>query len=347
MARARALGAPAPWLAPPSSWDVNPLPLWSQDVGLSVGSLRSKVKALGPLPASPKDEQHKEEPWAPVRHLDHGHPSGGQRFLAPSPRRGLLAGAEPQNYGPPSHSDVLPSWAEDDVDEDHRRTVTVPIALALRSLRPRTQMGAPGPVVYRREEPLEEVDLKGGNGKWRQRKAEVEFEKRSIKEEERRREEAERRRKERRRQKEAEERKKQRQQDQQRQWQEERERRQKEEDEKERRRQADLERERRLAAEEERKRLARQPKPCQECRGTGHCPKCDGQGWILSMLLSPRVGDALPRTSSLIQTEAFGHVPRGCEACGAENTGVCGDLWHGNGQCKTCSGKGFLSQNNV
>eukprot|EP00929_Paragymnodinium_shiwhaense_P003448 TRINITY_DN103987_c0_g1_i1.p1 TRINITY_DN103987_c0_g1~~TRINITY_DN103987_c0_g1_i1.p1 ORF type:complete len:285 (+),score=83.58 TRINITY_DN103987_c0_g1_i1:110-964(+) len=183
---------------------------------------------------------------------------------------------------------------------------------------------------------LQEIDLIGGNGRWRQKMAEAEFERRRLEEEERKameqRKEAERRR----RIKVAEERRRQQQQVEEtaRFEKEEKKRKVREEIEAERQRR---ETEKRLAREEaERQRIARLPKPCKTCTGSGACQCCGGSGHVYDTYLvsSMNVG---PRT-----TQDFGRLLQGCPACGGYKQGVRGVLLKGTGKCTTCTGTGKI-----
>lgn len=172
------------------------------------------------------------------------------------------------------------------------------------------------------------VSLVGGDGRWRQRKAEEEWARQLVEhaerlkeqrlEEEKRRaklaKEAERlRRKQEEELRLAEERKRA---EEARRREEERLRREKEEE----------ERRRRMA--EEREKLRWVKRKCKVCNGSGLCRTCDGQGALQTYYLAATVNG--PSASE------YGCRPRGCEACG----GLPFDWGHyrGSGKCDGCNG---------
>lgn len=182
---------------------------------------------------------------------------------------------------------------------------------------------------------LERIDLAGGNGRWRQRQAKVEFAQRDIEEAELRRQ-AKMLEKERRRRKEEKQR--------------EREAREKEDLEKRKRErekalQETLEREKeRLAAEEAeyvRQRQEqlewqrRQPKMCEDCQGSGKCQACDGLGYSFAMFLVPEI--------SYCTKLEHGKVMQGCAECGGLPHNIVGDLRLGTGKCIPCNGVGKIT----
>eukprot|EP00429_Kryptoperidinium_foliaceum_P072741 CAMPEP_0176073742 /NCGR_PEP_ID=MMETSP0120_2-20121206/36847_1 /TAXON_ID=160619 /ORGANISM="Kryptoperidinium foliaceum, Strain CCMP 1326" /LENGTH=261 /DNA_ID=CAMNT_0017407427 /DNA_START=74 /DNA_END=856 /DNA_ORIENTATION=- len=170
---------------------------------------------------------------------------------------------------------------------------------------------------------LNEVDLKGGNGRWRQRLAQAEFERRQARDreelrqkrlaaEKRRRWQAQREEKHRKHLEEM--------------WKErasQQERLRVEANAREERRRADAERERLRKEGERRQWLERQPKECSACEGAGACPCCLGKGLRLALFLVPVVSKDTPGD--------HGKLPQGCEACGGRGHNVQdggrGQLW--------------------
>eukprot|EP00440_Ansanella_granifera_P026542 gb/GFBE01028832.1/.p1 GENE.gb/GFBE01028832.1/~~gb/GFBE01028832.1/.p1 ORF type:complete len:274 (+),score=66.35 gb/GFBE01028832.1/:1-822(+) len=183
---------------------------------------------------------------------------------------------------------------------------------------------------------LDRIDLIGGNGRWRQRRAEDEFARRQIVEEERLRE-----------QQEMEERRRQRKlalQAKRRRQQEEEERRRQEERERQRQEQLRIEEERRQAEERERLRreqeerdwLARQPKLCLVCNGSGKCPTCLGSGQNFTVFLATGVGKRNTRGD-------YGRHAQGCDACYGFKQNMLADLKKGTGKCAHCDGWGKIA----
>jgi len=181
--------------------------------------------------------------------------------------------------------------------------------------------------------PYEKIDLAGGNGRWRQRRAEQDFICRRLEEAELKRQqhqwelERERRRAERqetrRKEKEEEDRKRH----------EEEERQREDVRRNERRRWEQQEAQRRKRQEEEAERRRRMPRPCQGCSGTGICPQCKGKGYFFSTYLCAYVTpeDAL---------QQYGKHTQGCEHCGGCAQGIRGGLQKGQGKCPQCGGYG-------
>lgn len=184
--------------------------------------------------------------------------------------------------------------------------------------------------------PLEYIDLLGGNGRWRQRKAEREWERRRLEEEERRRleklEEEERRR----RRLELEERRRKQKEDEERRRQEERARQLREAEERERRRLEQEERERLAREAAEREWLARQPRTCETCVGSGRCVSCEGRGCSFAMFLVPAVAEGESQTT-------YGRHFQGCPTCGGYKQGILGELRKGSGRCQSCGGAGKIA----
>jgi len=181
--------------------------------------------------------------------------------------------------------------------------------------------------------PYEKIDLKGGNGSWRQRRAEQDFMARRL-------EEAELQRQQHQRELEREQRRAQRQ-EMRRKVKEEEDHKRHEEEERqredarrnERKRWEQQEAQRRKRQEEEADRRRRMPKTCQECSGTGTCQKCEGKGHFFSTYLCSYVAqeDAL---------QQYGKHMQGCEHCGGCAQGIRGGLQKGMGKCPECSGHG-------
>jgi len=183
--------------------------------------------------------------------------------------------------------------------------------------------------------PLEYIDLLGGNGRWRQRKAMQEWERKQHEEEElrarKREEEAARRR----RKVELEARKKKQAEEEERQRRQERERQRFEAEEQERKRLEEEERKRLLREQQEREWLARQPKLCDRCGGSGQCLTCGGSGNVSALYLVSRVTD-----ESLLQ---YGRPLQGCDECGGRRQGILGELLRGSGLCYACAGSGKIA----
>lgn len=189
---------------------------------------------------------------------------------------------------------------------------------------------------------LQMIDYLGGNGKWRQKKAQEEFKRREqetlLK---RRQDEIFAREKERRREEVAAWRHRQKEEEEARHQEIERHNREVEQQlaEERRLREESLEKKRRAA---ERARLALMPKPCEPCSSTGKCPACSGKGHTPTAFLSPNV-DRQTRID-------FGLRLQGCKACGGFPHNVTGELRPGTGRCTACGGTGAIAQtqpNNV
>mmetsp|Transcript_25397 Transcript_25397/g.70696 ORF Transcript_25397/g.70696 Transcript_25397/m.70696 type:complete len:283 (+) Transcript_25397:89-937(+) len=189
-----------------------------------------------------------------------------------------------------------------------------------------------------RRAPYGEIDLVGGNGKWRQRRAEEDFERRRLEEQQRQREE-QRREAERRRNMELAEARRRR-------LLEEEEQRRLEEQERKRLEQLQREREIREREEQERLRLLeeeserqrRRPKTCETCGGSAVCQTCSGDGYVYVMYLASEV-DWRGRQND--DTD-FGKLQQGCTSCGGYEQGVRGELQTGCGKCAACGGAGKI-----
>eukprot|EP00928_Gymnodinium_smaydae_P011783 TRINITY_DN14313_c0_g1_i1.p1 TRINITY_DN14313_c0_g1~~TRINITY_DN14313_c0_g1_i1.p1 ORF type:complete len:316 (-),score=68.35 TRINITY_DN14313_c0_g1_i1:62-886(-) len=191
---------------------------------------------------------------------------------------------------------------------------------------------------------LGEIDLIGGNGRWRQRLAEQEFERRRIEAEERRAEE-ERQEKERRaRQKRREERMRRQQEEEERQRLEEAERKRAIKEERERSAREAAERERLRREEEEREWQARQPKICEACDGSCICQTCQGKGVVFGMFLVPSIFSKQQQQQA---GKDMGKLVQGCLACGGLWQGVRGEVAKGSGMCLPCAGYGKIWPTNT
>lgn len=185
------------------------------------------------------------------------------------------------------------------------------------------------------------VDLLGGNGLWRQKRAQEEWARQTALREEQERERKlreerlrQRRAEEERRRKIAEEKERQRLLEEQR-----RERLLQEE--RERKRREEMERERLRKLEEERQWRLRQPRTCPACNGSGRCPSCLGEGFLYVVYLAPKVQSGEEMRETGTSASQYGKRPRGCEACdGAGDGASWGAFEKGTGRCATCSGRG-------
>lgn len=189
-------------------------------------------------------------------------------------------------------------------------------------------------ILKARDIPLEEIDLLGGNGRWRQRKAEKEWARRAIEDEERRNQQKIEEERQRHRKAEMEARKRRQLKEEEKRRAQERESKCQEVEELERRRREEEERLRLLREQDERDWLARQPKICEKCGGDGKCRSCDGRGFTLSMFLVSNVSEE--------KSVQYGRVQQGCEDCGGFKHGIMGELRKGNGKCVVCGGTGKI-----
>lgn len=182
---------------------------------------------------------------------------------------------------------------------------------------------------------LEKIDLIGGNGRWRQKKAEEEFARRAIEEEAHKREmqKFEEERRKRRAAREA--RLLRRQQEEERRREAEREQQRQEQLEQEERLRKEQEDERLRKEKEEREWLARQPKTCQKCGGGGKCPKCLGKGYLFALILAPSVNEDRCFES--------GRIMEGCDECYGCRQNLMADLKKGTGRCSGCDGFGKIA----
>ncbi|CAE7436943.1 unnamed protein product [Symbiodinium necroappetens] len=182
---------------------------------------------------------------------------------------------------------------------------------------------------------LDRIDLIGGNGRWRQIRAEEEFARRAVEEEKRLRA-----------QQEEEEKRRQRKlalQAKRRRLQEEEERRRKEERERQHQETVRIEELKRIEEERERHRkeqeekdwLARQPKPCQVCSGTGKCIQCVGIGHNPVLYLAANVNGKNTKGD-------YGRRLQGCDGCFGFKQNMMADLKKGTGRCPSCDGWGKI-----
>jgi len=184
------------------------------------------------------------------------------------------------------------------------------------------------------------VDLYGGNGRWKQQRAQEEWE-RQIKQREHeevlRLEHEERQRIKR---AEARERQRRREEAERKRLLEEQERQRRLEEERERLRREAQERERLRLLEEERQRQRKAPRPCPVCEGSSRCQVCSGKGYGFTLFLSSQV-QTKQSTVYSSSSKQFGARPRGCEACsGFGDEATWGEYLQGSGKCRNCEGHG-------
>lgn len=201
--------------------------------------------------------------------------------------------------------------------------------------RSKVKLEPPPPDPLHKAKSLEKIDLIGGNGRFRQRQAEEEFERRRIEEEERllceKQAEAQRQRKQaarleqRRRVQEDEDRRRRM----------EEARKLEEQLHKKRLREKEQERERLRKAHEASERERRAPKTCQTCSGSGVCQLCNGAGIQFALHLVSHVTSA--------SLKDFGKTQQGCTDCGGCRQGIRGELKKGSGKCNQCMGYGKIT----
>lgn len=184
---------------------------------------------------------------------------------------------------------------------------------------------------------MEEIDRLGGNGRWRQRKAEHYFKRQAEEELERQRELKLIEEKKLKRKKELEARRRRQQQEEEMKRQAELERERQEREEKEERRRKQEEKERRIREQEHEEWLARQPQTCEACAGSGLCVTCGGSGEVYAVFLVSQVRILSHCKDSGMD---FGRAPQGCEDCGGCRQNIKGSLQKGSGKCSACNGKG-------
>jgi len=246
---------------------------------------------------------------------------------------------------PTPRTPELPSWAASEVEVDAETRLLGELhysearQLAEAKLARNAQLISRPPREV--EVSLEEIDLLGGNGSWRKRRAEVEFERRRIEEEEQARLQRLRRQEQRRRREEQDERARREQELLQQRRRQELERIRLEKEERERRRLKELEEARLLREEAERQRLANLPITCQACSGTGLCQTCFGKGTVFGMFLAPQVAPKAQLN--------YGKFLQGCTACGGTSKNILGRAMraadHGDGRCAKCRGVGKVRPN--
>lgn len=181
---------------------------------------------------------------------------------------------------------------------------------------------------------LTQADLIGGNGRWRQRKALVEFEQRGAKELELLREQRAKAEKLRKKQEVKEEKRKKQLEELRKERITQQERLRQDEEERQVREEQQAEKERLRKEEEHREWLARQPYECETCSKSGKCQGCDGSGQLFSLFLVSEVGEAC--------LNEFGRMPQGCEDCGGQRQNLQGKLRVGSGKCSACGGHGMI-----
>lgn len=184
--------------------------------------------------------------------------------------------------------------------------------------------------------PLEKIDLLGGNGTWRQKRAEVEFECRRVQEEERLQHEKLDQEERRRLRAKFEERKRRLKLEDDQRRREEQERLRRQDEERRYQRLLDEEEARLRREEEERLRLAKLPKPCFACNASGSCLGCGGKGQVPSLYLAPKVEVQLSHRLD------YGRSFQGCESCGGTFKGMIGNIERGSGCCSACGGVGEI-----
>jgi hypothetical protein len=190
------------------------------------------------------------------------------------------------------------------------------------------------------EIPIEKIDLIGGNGKWRQLKAEEEFKQRKLEAEEQRREAKERAAEKQRKQADLAERKRRHQEEEERRWKVECEQKQQAQQEEEREKKEREAKVRQEREEKEEQRRRRMPKTCEVCDGSGKCQECMGKGYTFSVFLVSKKGyDGAGSHSTAMD---HGRVLQGCDKCGGCSHNLLGDLKNGTGQCPVCQGLGKI-----
>ena len=182
---------------------------------------------------------------------------------------------------------------------------------------------------------LDRIDLIGGNGRWRQKRAEDEFARRAIEEEKRLREQQEAEEKRRQRKLEIKARKRRQQEEEERRREEERERQRLEEIRFEELKQIEQEKKRIEKEREEKDREARQPKTCPVCNGTGKCIVCLGSGINSTLFLAAFIDRANGY-------KGYGRVAQGCDNCYGFKQNVMAELKRGTGRCPNCDGWGKI-----
>ncbi|CAK9076094.1 Reticulocyte-binding protein 2 homolog a [Durusdinium trenchii] len=182
---------------------------------------------------------------------------------------------------------------------------------------------------------LDRIDLIGGNGRWRQKRAEEEFARRAVAEEKRLREQQEAEEKRRQRKLEVKARKRRQHEEEERRREEERERQHLEQVRFEELQKIEQEKERLRKETEEKEFRARQPKPCEVCTASGKCIGCLGSGINSTLFLAAMVN----RYSS---KDYYGRRPQGCDGCYGFKQNMMATLKKGTGRCPNCDGWGRI-----
>jgi hypothetical protein len=180
----------------------------------------------------------------------------------------------------------------------------------------------------------EKVDLIGGNGRWRQRKAQEDFDRKEAEDVENRRQQEILEQERRRRQAAREEKRRRHAEEERLRFMQENERRLREQKERDEARRREEEEERLRREKEHQDWLARQPTDCETCKGTGVCPACMGKAFSYETFLVSKVTSNTPMD--------YGRVKQGCPECGGCRQNILGELVKGSGRCATCGGNGKL-----
>mmetsp|Transcript_44705 Transcript_44705/g.54731 ORF Transcript_44705/g.54731 Transcript_44705/m.54731 type:complete len:258 (+) Transcript_44705:60-833(+) len=181
---------------------------------------------------------------------------------------------------------------------------------------------------------LDRIDLIGGNGRWRQKRAEDEFARRAVEEEKRLREQQEAEEKRRQRKLEIKARKRRQQEEEERRREEERERQRLEHVRFEELKQIEQEKERMRKEMEEKEFQARQPKPCVVCSASGKCIGCSGSGTNSTLFLAAMV--------DRYNNKGYGRRMQGCDGCFGFKQNMMAELKKGTGRCPNCDGWGKI-----
>lgn len=181
---------------------------------------------------------------------------------------------------------------------------------------------------------MTKADLIGGNGRWRQRKAKVEFERRRLEEMEQLQQQQAKANEVRRKQEIKEQKRSKQLQDMRIEREAQKERLRKDAEEKRLREEKQAEKQSLRKEEEHREWLARQPYDCETCSKSGLCQSCEGKGQLFSLFLVPAVNQS--------GQKEFGRMPQGCEDCGGQRQNLQGKLRLGSGKCSTCGGHGMI-----
>lgn len=189
------------------------------------------------------------------------------------------------------------------------------------------------------EIPVEKIDLIGGNGKWRQIKANEEFKRIQLEEEEKHRQELRKEATKKQRHAELAERKRRQQLEEERRWQEEREQKRRDQVEREKVKRENEEKLRLQQEEAQEEKRRRMPKTCETCDGSAKCQECLGKGFIFSVFLVPSVSAHGAASGTSMD---HGRVHQGCDKCGGYSHNMLGELKQGTGKCSGCEGLGKI-----